>query len=496
MRNPAPWAAALCLCGLCACATISPKKDYDRVSQQVETATGQSIPITPEDSDQEAVQVLLRDGLTTEEATQLCLINNPGLLAELLKVGIGRAEVVQSGLFTNPSLALSLRFPDEGGLANFEVSLAQNIAELWQIKHRKKAAESNLDHAILSAARTASLLALSTREAYVRAVRADRELAIAKENVTLSQQLVELTNARTQAGSGTEVDVNLARAERLSLDVQSRKLSAGSIQARSELAKLLGLDSSPADLQLVDVLPETIDLNFAADDVINTARVNRLDLQAARSAVTAAESRLAYERARVWKNIDLGISMERTERRSRGNRNFLNEAAWASAQAGAPTLPSLQPREAQSTDYVTGPTISAELPLFDQNRAQIARAQYELLQATFLFRAIERDLVQESWAVHAQARAAFENASFMRDELLPLRERGLQLTQESYRVGGGTILTVIATQRALLEARANYVEAQALAAESRIALERIAGRPFGAISSAKKNQPENTGEKP
>ena len=35
-------------------------------------------------------------------------------------------------MFANPGLALSLRLPDEGGLANVEASLVQNIADLWR----------------------------------------------------------------------------------------------------------------------------------------------------------------------------------------------------------------------------------------------------------------------------------------------------------------------------------------------------------------------------
>ena len=124
-----------------------------------------------------------------------------------------------------------------------------------------------------------------------------------------------------------------------------------------------------------------------------------------------------------------------------------------------------------------------ELPLFDQNQAQVARAEFELLQANYLQDAIDREIVQESWAVHARAKTAFETAGFMRDELLPLRENGLRLAREAYRVGSTTLLTVLDAQRRLLEARAGYVDVQATAGLARIDLERIAGQPFAALSA-------------
>lgn len=478
------------------CATVDPKQDFARVSRAIEAATGHAAAIDP--ADEQAIQTrvteILADGLTAAEAVQLSLLNNPKLQADLLRIGIGRAAVVQSGLFSNPGLALSLRFPDEGGLANFEVSLAQNIAELWQIPPRVRAAERDLDQTILTLARQASVIALEARSAYIRALQSDRRMEIARENVAIASQLVELAAARRQAGSGTEVDVNLTRAERVSLDVASRTASVASAEASSMLAKLLGLTTPPAELKLIDPLPEAPELSFDAERLIEVARANRLDREAAHAAVEISEARVELERARFLKTLELGISAERDERRSRGDRNWLSETAWASAQGGALTLPSLQPREPQSTDYLTGPTLSLELPLFDQNQAQIARAEFELLQAVYLRDGIDREIVQDAFAAHARAGTAFETAALMRDALLPLRENGLNLAREAYRVGSGTLITVLDAQRRLLETRAGYVDVQAAAGLAAIDLERISGRPFAELSAPSDQSPSKLSE--
>ncbi|MEK6675954.1 MAG: TolC family protein [Planctomycetota bacterium] len=485
-------ALLLTLAGVTGCATVNPKQDYERVARQIEAATGQNVTVDP-DGDaatrQRALEILA-DGLSAEEAVQLCLINNPKLQAGFLRIGVGRAAVVQSGLFSNPSLALSFRIPDEGGLGNFEASLAQNIAELWQIRPRVRAAERDLDQTILTLAREASMAALDAHGAYVRAVQAERQLEIAGENLSIAAQLVELAVARREAGSGTEVDVNLARAERAALDVTQRTSLVAAVAAKATLGKTLGITTPPNELQLSDGLPDAVQLTFTPQQLVEIARTHRLDLKAADAVIQAAQARVAYERARFLRTVDLGINMERGERRSRGGRNWLAETAFATAQAGAFTPPSLQPRDPQTTDYVTGPTLSMELPVFDQNQAQVARAEYELLQAGFLRDAIDREIVQESWSIHARAQTAFETAEFMRDELLPLRENGLRLAREAYRVGSTTLLTVLDAQRRLLEARAGYVEVKAGAGVARIDLERIAGQPF-AVLSAPLEQPQS-----
>lgn len=499
MRTLHCAALTIALAGVGGCASVTPKKDYERLSQQIEAAIGTPVAIAPEGDSAatQRVSEMLADGLTAQEAVQLALLNNPRLQAGFLRIGLSRAAVVGSGLFSNPSLALSLRLPDEGGLANFEVSLAQNIAELWQIRPRVRAAERDLDQTILTLAREASAAALDAQAAYLRAVQTDRQLEIARENLSIAAQLVELTGVRREAGSGTEVDVNLVRAERAALDVTSRKSLVAAIESKTTLAKLLGVTTPPDELHLVDSLPDAIGLQFTPQQLIDIARAHRLDLKAAETVTQTAEARVALEKARFLRTIDLGISMERDARRSRGGRNWLSDSAFDSLQAGALTPPSLHPRESQTTDYVTGPTLSLELPLFDQNQAQIARAEFELLQARYLREAIDREIVQESWAVHTRARTAFETVEFMRDELLPLRENGLRLARESYRVGSTTLLIVLDAQRRLLEARAELVEVQAAAGIARIDLERIAGQPFASISTAMKEiRPQISGDKP
>ena len=499
MQRQLRSALACALAGAAGCATVQTKQDYKQASRLIESATGQRITVDPEGAatTQQITADMLADGLTVPEAVQLALLNHPRLQAGFLRIGIGRTAVVQSGLFTNPNLALSLRFPDEGGLANFEVSLAQNIAELWQIRPRVRAAERDLEQTILTLAREASLAAFDAHSAYLRAVQAERQVDIAKENSSIAQQLVDLAVARKEAGSGTEVDINLSKAERASLEITSRTRFVALVEAKSSLAKILGLTTPPAELRLLDSLPDATELRFTAEHMVNTARANRLDLKAANAVTQAAEARVAFERARFLRTLELGVSMERDARSSRGGRNWLSETAWASAESGAFTFPSLHPREPQTTDHVTGPTLSMELPLFDQNQAQIARAEFELLQTRYLKDAIDREIVQESWAAHARAKTAFENAGFMRDELLPLRENGLRLAREAYRVGSTTLLTVMDAQRRLLEARAGYVDVQAAAGLARIELERIASQPFTALSApSEQPQSETQGNEP
>ncbi len=479
-------ALTLTILAVSGCATVNPRHDFERASQHVERATGTPWPVAPADEASIAARVteLLSGGLTSNEAVQLALLNNPRLRAELLSIGIGRAQVVQSALFTNPVLALSLRWPDGGGLTNLEMGLSQNIAELWQIPLRKKAAQRDLDRTILDVARTASVTALEAKAAYFKAVRADREAEIARENLGVTRQLVDLAVARQDAGAGSEVDVNLARARQMESQLQTRRADLVAIEARSELARLCGLQKPPEELALAEPLPEPTTWTLVADSVIAAAREHRLDVRAVRQLVDAAWARVGLEKMRFLRSLEVGVSVERSERGTRGDRNWLAETAWASAEAGQLTAPSLQPREPLSTDWVVGPTLGVEVPLFDQNQAQIAKAEYEHQQALQVLEALDRDLVQQAHVALKRAQVAAENARFYRDDYLPLQEESLQLAQEAYRVGRTPLLAVLDVQRGLLDARAGYVAALADAGIAIVELERVAGLPAGALLAA------------
>jgi outer membrane protein, heavy metal efflux system len=487
-RTAAKIGAALLLAILTVsgCATVSPQPDYERVRRHVEQATGVPRPTSPADDAFIAARVaeLLSGGLTSDKAVQLALLNNPRLRAELLTVGMGRAQVVQSTLFTNPVLTLSTRWPDGGGMSNLEFGISQNIAELWQIPLRTKAAEHDLERTILEVARNASVTALEAKAAYFKAVRADRDAEIARQNVDVTRQLVDLARARREAGAGSEVDVNLARARQMDSQLQARRAEVTAVEARSDVARLCGLATPPEELALAEPLPEPAAWTLAAEDVIAVAREQRLDVRAVRQLVDAAQARVALEKTRFLRSLEVGLSVERSERASRGDRNWLADAAWATAEAGELTTPSLRAREPVSTDWVVGPTLGIEVPLFDQNQAQIAKAEYERQQAQEALVALDRELAQQAHVALKRAQVAAENARVYHDDYLPLQEASLQLAEEAYRVGRTPLLTVLDVQRGLLEARAGYVAALADAGLALVELERVAGLPIAALLDA------------
>ncbi len=209
----------------------------------------------------------------------------------------------------------------------------------------------------------------------------------------------------------------------------------------------------------------------------------------------AARERLLLEYRQVFPNVSLGLAFERESRPPAGGRDILADTARSSIAAGRLTAPTIEPRSARDsdTDFIIGPSISLDLPVFDQNQAQIAKARYALERQLRLLAGLERTLRQEVREAADQARTAWEVARYYRDEVVPQAERNLELSRDSYREGQSSILAVLDAQRTFLTARDRYAEAVQQGAAVVPDLERAVGLPMEQIleADASESSPED-----
>ncbi|MEP0848075.1 MAG: TolC family protein [Phycisphaerae bacterium] len=494
------WMVRVALGSTCAvaaaiagCASVNPRPDYQRAAEHVRRSAGVERLFDPEqlEADARYIDECLSDGLTAEEAARVALLNNVELQAALYDIGAARADLVQAGLLSNPSLGVALRLPSAGGLANIDFDLAQNIAELWQIPVRKRAAERGLDATILAVARLATETAASARTAYYGAAGANRRLEIARENLDVGQKVLELTEFRRQAGAGSELDVNLARGVLLEAELAVKNARLAADSARRALATVLGVSLDADELVLAEDLPEPPAHLFDERLLTAIAWDERLDARALRQSVQGAREQLVLQMRRVFPNVSLGLAFERDARPRAQGRDILADTARASIAAGRLTAPEIESRSARGvdTDFIIGPLLSLELPVFDQNQAQIAKARFTLEQRVRVLEGLGRTIHQEVREAVDQAQTAWEVARFYRDELVPQVSRSLELSRESYRAGQSSILSVLDAERSYLAARDRYAEAMQLAAAAAPLVERTIGLPFEHLLEEMRRRP-------
>lgn len=435
---------AILLFVLAACRSVDPGPDYDLAVDEIRAVTGAEHVFHPHvdpAANGERVAELLRDGLELSEAVELGLLNNPGLQAAFRDVGMARADRVQAGLLTNPSLNAVLRFPDAGGSSEFEGVLFGSLLDIWQVPERERVAERALQQRILELAHRAAGLAGEIRVAYVRSTSSDRLLEIAGENRESARQLAELAQARLEAAAGTTTDANLARLEYLETEVALRDAELAAGEARRGLLALLGFGPHESGLRLIEPADDEPLSLPPVRELQTLAMTRRLDVRAAEEAVHQASAEVERQRGLFLRSVDVGVAAEK------------------------------------DGDWSVGPGVRLELPLFDQNQAQVARALEALSQREAVLAAVRLTALQEVSSALARARASWETLALYRNEVLPSSEETLAQARESYRSGKTTMLPALEAQRRLLAARGDYARRRLRAATALSDLERATGTP-------------------
>src|SRR4051794_1343708 len=96
------------------CARVDATRDFQRAAQVVSERTGAEDIYDPaaDALAESKVRALLAETLTVDKAVRVALLNNKAFQGSFQSIGASRADVVQSGLLTNPSVTFMVRFPE------------------------------------------------------------------------------------------------------------------------------------------------------------------------------------------------------------------------------------------------------------------------------------------------------------------------------------------------------------------------------------------------
>jgi len=439
--------------GLAACTTVvDPSPDFAAARTLVHDTTGIDSAFDPEAAVLSAAEIeqVLAGGLELEEALSLALANNRRLHAGFLELGVGRADFVQAGLLKNPSLSIAFLLPSGGGRTRVGAELVQGVAELWQIREREEVARLSQDQRILDLSRFAGELIVGTKSAYFEVVAAREARAVAEQNIALARSVLAGVQRQVGVGVATKTDEGLARAALLNAELAYRRQSQAEEIGKQRLAGLLSLNMDMREVALTDALPGVAALDGLDPSLVIQGQQLRLDVRSATLALESADARVRLERSRTIPEAAVGVATER-------------------------------PESGSSTDFLGGVTGTVELPIFDQNQAQVSRAEYRR-------DALAKELEALAAEVAAQVRAALDRANAARDvslfverDVLPQAEASAMLAQRAYELGDTTVLGLLGTQHRVLQARQDVVDARLELARAQLEVERSVGSPLSVL---------------
>ena len=400
--------------------------------------------------------------LTLGEAVELSLRNNRELRAEIETIGQAQADLIQAGLLQNPVLTLGAKLPSGGGRALFEGGLIpfQGLRDLWLIPLRKETADAALQEAILRVSDLAVAQAAQTKALYARVQHSQRTIQLTNENLSIIEQMVTLIQSRHAAGRAAQIEVNTERIRRLRLQSDLLAQQADYRRLKRELLLAMGM-AEASDSWSVTPFDESDTGRpqiTGEDELVHAAQSDRLDLCALRWNVWMAQRQLTLARKEAWPAFDLSFAFEREAAPPSQNPSFAAQAGNAAAGAlvgqppGAPAFEPFGPKP-REVKWLVGPMLDLEIPVFDQNQAQILKAAHELRRRYSQYSALQQRIHQKVRELNVMHHQASEQVKLFRDAIIPDVRANLELIQNSYRAGADVFTDYLRAQEDLIGTR-------------------------------------------
>jgi cobalt-zinc-cadmium efflux system outer membrane protein len=363
------------------------------------------------------------------------------------RASIARAEGLarQAGVMPNPTLDLEIEnFSGSGpfrGTSRSETTatFGQTLELGGKRSARAAAGRAEVEAARAEARQAEAEYAFDLTAAYAEAEASDRRLQLALEALSLAEEDGQIASALVDAGREAELRRLQAQA---AVQAARAAVDEARVARAAAFGALTALAGAPAPITSIPVslLNSEVPL-FTASTLTATATASYLAAQAEQE---AAARRLRVERRRAIPDVTVSMGVRRFE-------------------------------EDDATALVAG--VSAPLPLFDQNRGNIAAAGAEVTAA-------EARLNAARLEAEAAVRTSAARTSAGQTRLAAARQ-GETTAQEAYRLarigyesGRLPLAELVAARRALAEAREQTIAAGV----ERISAQAAQARLSGAIS--------------
>lgn len=384
------------------CASTSPKPAVDDTSRLVKERSGEEIHWLGEGGEDEArkqVSSLLKHELTLESTVRVSLLANRNLQTLYDELGVAQADLVQAGLLRNPTLGATYDFPLDGSRPAFDISFVTDLVQLFTMGSRKKIARTVLEGTKYRVAGEVLHHVYEVKASYFAFQAAQQTFSMRQIVKEAAQAAVEL--ARRQHEAGTISDLDLANEEALfaQISTEFRRSQAELTTARERLTRLMGVWGPDASWRVTAKLGDLPAQEPASDHLESKAIAARYDLAAAHKDVQVVSYALALAKNTRWTGaVDAGVDFH---------------------------------REAEGVRLL-GPSVSVQLPIFDQGQAVIARIEAQLRQLKNREGALAVDIRSEVRELAARLIVARGVVEDYQRTLVPTRERVVALSQQQY----------------------------------------------------------------
>ena len=374
--------------------------------------------------------------VSLDEAIQMALQHNHTLLAARTVIQQNQAEETTANLRPNPVLLGDSQFLPVFQPSQFSADYLDNTAQFdlgvsylfergKKRQHRLQAAKDLTAVTRSQVTDNERTLTFSVASQFINVELAESTLELATQNLKSFQNTVDIGEARYKAGDIGEGDLLKIKLQVLQFQSDVSAAQLARVQALSDLRQLLGYESIGPDYDVAgsfDYLPMKGNL----EDFQAKALQDRPDLRAARLGLTAANSQLELQKAIGKRDV--------TGQASYTHLGYLNDVSLFG---------------------------QIQLPIFDRNQGEIARAGFAITQA-------QEQQLFASGQVLTDVRDAFESlrandqiVGLYRSGYLDEAQQSRDISEYAYRHGAASLLDFLDAERSYRSTQLGYRQALA-----------------------------------
>jgi cobalt-zinc-cadmium efflux system outer membrane protein len=290
------------------------------------------------------------------------------------------------------------------------------------------------------------------------------DLLAAQRNLRVTENLLEanrlalaLVQNRVREGAAPTLDENLALVEVNRLQAGQKLLASRVEVARLQLKALAGM-APDAPLVLRGDLGSTPPPVESAD-AVTRALTGRADLQAARADAATARARILKEQAEGRWDASVNVGYMR--------QDFGFDLLGLTPQG--------QTRPIQDVFHYFGAGVRIMLPVRDRNQGNIAAARAEAEAADRRVEFTALTVRQEIDAALTQYEATRRGLEIYEGGVRDIARRNLDVIRQSYELGRGSLLDVVAEQRRYIDVENGYTDALKQVYDAAVDVERAIG---------------------
>lgn len=365
--------------------------------------------------------------LQTSGASLLPTLNSSGSTSQSYRHVDGNTT---SGKSTSLSLS-----------ASYEIDLFGRVAaEYASAKASFRATEYELEATRLS-------LRTAIATAYFQQLVTNERLAIARENLVISERVLAVVENRLRFGSATQLDFDRQLSTVISQQASILTLEEQLRQLTSAVGILAG--QTPQQFSLTPEAIDNIRIPAVAPYLPSELLLRRPDLARAEALIEAADANVAAARAALFPSLNLSSSL---------------------GIAGSALLSLSDP----TTSASLGVGISQALFDGGKRKNQLASAQSKQREAVENYRKTILTTLKE--VEDALDRVVFSvEQQRLQDRVVTLAEGNLRRAEHRYREGADELINLLDTQRSLFSAREQQIQLQLAQINASLDLYKVLG---------------------